>query len=244
MGDHTVHSKNINSQKIPLTVVILTNRHDKRFQAARRSAQRASEVLIKDTQGKPPITNFSAVRNAMLTKAKHEWVLFLDSDEVIDEKSWPHIELCVRNNALSGMWVRRKDVFYGKTLHFGEAGNTWILRLVRKSTTKFIRPVHERARVEGETQRSRITLFHFSHPTLSDFLSDIARYAQLEARYQADTRLPVFLLGLKTFLFPVGKFFMNYIVRFGFLDGWRGLAYALMMSLHSLWVRVFSYENR
>lgn len=225
-------------------MAIITDRRDERFRAALTSARRAGEVLVKDMTGKPPITDFSAVRNALLKTAKHEWVLFLDSDEVIDKKSWPHIELCIRNTALAGVWVRRHDVFYGKKLRFGEVGNTWIIRLVRAQKTKFVRPVHEVAQVKGETRRSRIMLLHFSHPTLSGFLSDVARYARLEARYQSDARLPVVLLALKTLLFPFGKLCMNYLVRLGFLDGWRGLAYALVMSLHSLWVRVFSYENR
>ena len=44
-------------------------------------------------------------------------------------------------------------------------------------------------------------------------------------------------------VYPIGKFINNFILELGFLDGWRGLIYAFIMSLHSLWVRVYWYEK-
>ena len=42
----------------------------------------------------------------------------------------------------------------------------------------------------------------------------------------------------------VAKFVSNYWLKAGFLDGWRGLIYAVVMSIHSLAVRVFIYEQQ
>jgi hypothetical protein len=41
---------------------------------------------------------------------------------------------------------------------------------------------------------------------------------------------------------PLGKFLYNYVGLLGFLDGWRGLCYALVMSMHSLGIRLRLYE--
>jgi hypothetical protein len=36
---------------------------------------------------------------------------------------------------------------------------------------------------------------------------------------------------------------LNYWLKLGFLDGFAGLSYALMMSFHSLLVRIYLYEK-
>lgn len=247
--------------KLPLSIVILTHRNDKRFEKALSSAQKAQEVLVIDYQSQNnwkdlqkkysfsvvkrtgPINNFSFERNFALQQAHHTWVFFLDSDEVIPPESWPSIKKCLTQHEVTGFWIKRKDVFYGKELKFGETGNQKFLRLIQKEKAEYLRPVHEKATVMGKTAPSEISLLHFSHQSISEFVQDITRYASMEAEYQNDNMLSDISLGVKTLLFPKAKFFSNYFLKLGFLDGWRGLVYATMMSLHSLMVRVFSYEN-
>jgi hypothetical protein len=103
--------------------------------------------------------------------------------------------------------------------------------------------VHELAQVEGQVSFSNITLLHYAHRNIAEFFSDVTGYAKLAAEYQNDSKLPSILLTVKTIVFPLGKFIQNYFLKLGFLDGWRGLTYATLMSLHSLSVRVMSYEN-
>jgi glycosyltransferase involved in cell wall biosynthesis len=248
--------------KLPLSVIILTHRNDQRFIKAISSAQMADEVLILDYQSQNNwptlakkyqfnlvkrtgvIENFASERNLALAKAKHDWVLFLDSDEEIVETSWPEIAQALNNPAIDGFFVNRVDIFYGQALKFGETGSSKFLRLIRKDKAKYLRPVHEKAVVAGNTEDSQIFLHHYSHTNINEFITDITHYATLEAEYQNDDLLSPLALGLKTIAYSKAKFFNNYILKLGFLDGWRGLVYASIMSLHSLMVRVFSYENR
>jgi hypothetical protein len=115
---------------------------------------------------------------------------------------------------------------------------------MRKRASQFVRPVHEIAQIEGKLHLSKITILHFAHQNINEFFQAIAGYAQIEAEHRQESRLPVWLLGLKTIIYPLAKFCQNYFFKLGLLDGWRGLVYASLMSLHSLSVRVFSYENR
>jgi glycosyltransferase involved in cell wall biosynthesis len=247
---------------VPITVIILTHRNDRRFLEALQSAQPAQEVLVVDFDSgnkwptlkkkahfshitrTGPIMNFAVVRNEALQKARHDWVFFLDSDEVITAKSWASLQRFIKEPTLQGVWVRRQDIFYGRILRFGETGHVWLLRLMRKNAAHFIRPVHEVAIADGQTARSGIVLLHSAHLTVSEFLQDISQYAHIAAEYQRDHELSPFLLGIKTIVYPAGKCIHNFFFRLGFLDGWRGFIYALMMSVHSVFVRVFSYENR
>ena len=250
------------ADNVPLSVIILTHRNDERFVRALSSAQPAAEVMIADFDShndwpklkkqfhfthfnrQLKISNFSAERNWALKRARHEWVFFLDSDEVIRGDGWAEIEKVISQSELDGVYVRRFDIFYDKMLHHGETGQMWLLRLMKKSASQFIRPVHEKAQVTGKTGHSKIVLLHHAHPTISDFLYDITKYAKIEADFQTDRKLSPLSLGIKTLLYPKLKFLDNFVLRGGFLDGWRGVIYAVMMSLHSLFVRVFSYETR
>jgi glycosyltransferase involved in cell wall biosynthesis len=246
---------------IPLSVIILTHRSDQRFLNALKSAQPAKEVLVLDYQSNNdwkklekkyhftlikrsgPIENFAKERNLGLKKAKHDWILFLDSDEEIVSESWEEIGESIEENSADGFFIKRTDIFYNKPLRFGETGGASFLRLIKKDKAKYLRPIHETASIDGTTEYSRIKINHYSHQNITEFLKDITHYSLLESEYQNDDLLSPTKLGMKTIIYPKAKFINNYIFKLGFLDGWRGLAYASMMSLHSLMVRVFSYEN-
>ncbi len=249
------------STKLPITVIILAHRDDERLASAVASAQFAAEVLVIDTSNelsfehlrkKFAVTiityhtpqdsyfDFAAVRNVGLEAAIYEWVFFLDSDEVITPDSIPVMTKIMTQGTVSGVFVRRQDVFFNKLIEWGEAGNFWVLRFGRKQLLKFIRPVHEIAEVSGTTMYAPINIRHYPHTSIAEFWTKISSYARAEAYFRLQT-------GDRTqtwemFVFPVGKFLLNYGIKLGFLDGWRGFIYALMMSLHSFFVRVYYYE--
>ena len=247
---------------LPITVIILTNRTDERLTAAIQSVSWAKSILLIDTVGLPELEqfspnpaiaikkypdpptnnsiNFSKIRNWSLQFVATPWVFFLDSDEVVTKESVPLITEMVQREGLDGIFVRRRDVFLGRLLQFGEVGNVRLMRLAKKKLIRFERPVHEIAQVSGNITQSQITLYHYSHPSIEEFISKIATYAYLEAHFRKQNQEPFSLFEAITF--PKGKFLQNYFLWLGLLDGWRGLIYALMMSLHSLWTRVWLYE--
>lgn len=247
--------------KLPLTVIILCHRNDDRLRRAVASAQFAQEVLLVDTSETVDFTqvcqeyecsivertspdarffDFATIRNEALSSAHHDWVFFLDSDEEIAQDSIPLIWHQIQTQQFDGVFVKRVDHFLGQTMEWGETGNFWVLRMGKRNLLRFLRPVHEVARISGNVTSAQIVLNHYPHPTIGDFFSKIAGYAKLEAHYRISHHQPLYLWEMV--IFPLGKFLANYIFRLGLLDGWRGLIYAIMMSLHSLFVRVYQFE--
>lgn len=220
-----------------ISIIILFKQKDDRFQQALNSSQFAKQII---TVKNKKIIDFSQIRNQALKKATQKWVFFLDSDEIIAPESVPEIKKIIQNNLLDGVMVKRQDVFYNQPIEHGEAGNIKLLRMGKKDKMIWKRPVHEIAEVDGVVDDSNIKLIHYAHPSLTQFLASIIDYAEIEARYRTQLNQEMTLPHLITF--PLGKFMSNYFVKRGFLDGWRGLSYALMMSLHSFSVRVFQYE--
>ena len=101
---------------------------------------------------KHPLDNdFAAQRNFGLSKAKNEWVLFIDSDEIVSpalakeirEIAAPRQLAGTRNDNTVGYFIKRRDIMWGRELRHGEQGRMKLLRLAKRDTGKWIRPVHE-----------------------------------------------------------------------------------------------------
>ena len=194
------------------------------------------------TLNKKNITDFAAERNELLKSAKYEWVFFLDSDEKITAKSWLEIKKIIEENKYDLVSVKREDYFHGQKISHGEAGQMRLIRMGKKDKIAWERPVHEKVTESKSLQvlKSQIILQHYAHKNIESFLEKIAKYARLEAEFRYQHKIKFSLFEL--LFFPVGKFIVNYFWRLGFLDGFRGIIYAGLMSLHSFLVRVYLYE--
>jgi len=245
-----------------LTIVILTNKQDKLLVNALTSSQVAQEVLVLDNYGydwqtlkkkyhftvsreTKPIINFAKTRNKALKLVKTKWIMFLDSDETLGTKELlknnvQAIKEATQQNNI-GVSIIRKDIFLNKELKHGEVGRVEIVRLFQTKKTKFHGNIHETITLNTKGYKSNITLLHYSHSDITQFLNSIAKYSKLASINEKTKRNR---LTIKMIIYPLGKFISNYFLKLGFLDGYRGLTYAIMMSLHSFFVRVYSFEER
>lgn len=250
-------------KKLPFSIIIITDQSDDRFIQALESAQFVDEILIFDDASgnnwkklsslysfkvkpiKDGIKDFSQIRNQAIEQAKHDWVFFLDSDEIITKKSQQFFaEIFNKKPFLNAAAVRRIDYFLGKKMNWGEVKNVWITRLLKKNKVKFERPVHEKANLPGLIYQSKIILNHYSHNSINEFIKDISNYAQMEADYRIrQQKISKLSVIWQMLTYPTSKFIVNYFLKLGFLDGMHGLIYALMMSIHSMSVRIFIYEK-
>lgn len=231
------------SNKIPLSVIVIFNSsaNKNQLKATLTSVERADEVIQFDA-GDSPIADFSQVRNKAASQAKHDYILFLDSDEILDAQSWQEISEIIEANQADLVSVFRTDIFLGKQLIGGEAANQRLIRFGRKSAMVFTRPVHEVVEVRENARLvvSKIGLWHHSHQSISDFLQKVSKYSKIEAELRREGDRTFLLWSM--FAYPLAKFALNYFIRHGYKDGWRGFVYAMMMSLHSFFVRVYGWE--
>ncbi len=248
--------------KAMISAVVLTKNSSKILESCLRSLTWCTEIIIVDDNSTDdtiaiakkykakiyvyPLDNdFSKQRNFGLEKATgdpsvssgQDWVLFVDSDEVVSPSLRDEIELRTKNyeSGIVGYFIKREDSMWGKKLEHGETGDIWLLRLAKKDSGKWQGRVHEVWRVTGKTGRLRNTLWHFPHPSVSEFLSSINLYSTLRAQELYDAHVRVSFLDI--ILYPKAKFFVNYILKKGFRDGIPGFLVAIMMSFHSFLVR-------
>ena len=257
-----------------LSVVILTKNEEKNIDRCLRSLDFVDEIVVVDdysTDGtlsqiskikkqneklKIKIfqrnlnSDFAAQRNFGMEETSGEWILFLDADEEISEELKEEIKEVIRYASLErddlvGLYIKRRDFFWGRELQFGEVlkvRRKGIFRLIKKGFGKWYGKVHEELKINPpvggkklKTLQLRNFINHFPHQTVKEFLQEINFYSSLRAD-------ELFKQGKKTnileiIFYPLFKFILNYVIYFGFLDGSSGFIYAFMMSFHSFLVR-------
>lgn len=178
--------------------------------------------------------DFAAQRNFGLTKAKGDWILFIDSDEIVSAGLAREIQKSVEIDC-AGFYIKRQDWLFGKKIRYGETSRVRLLRLAKKNAGSWTRSVHEVWDVKGVIGTLVAPLDHFPHPDVAQFISEINRYSTLNARfmYRENIHVPPWQIVA----YPAAKFFVDYIWYCGFMDGTPGAVIALMMSMHSFLTR-------
>ena len=135
----------------------------------------------------------------------------------------------------AGFLIPRVDFLWGKKLKYGETGNIKLLRLFDKRKGELKGKVHESWVTENAVGRLVNAIYHYPHPTISEFLREINFYTDLRAEelYSQGKKTNAFFI----ILYPTGKFILNYFIKLGILDGVEGLIHATLMSFHSFLVR-------
>jgi len=187
---------------------------------------------------------FGPQRNYALHLVATEWVLFVDADEVVPKELAEEISEAVNNQEFEGYEIPRKNYFLGKPFRFSDQINK-IIRLFRtRSGIWEDREVHERPIVKGKIGKLANPIDHFSNSNYSirNFLEKANNYTDLEAQERLKIRnrqkyhnwrsasIRMNLKYMSSYLpfKPVLRFLWIYILRLGFLDGYRGLLWAML----------------
>jgi glycosyltransferase involved in cell wall biosynthesis len=240
-----------------ITAIILTRNEEENIGRCLESVKWCDEIIVVDDKSSDKTieiakkygatvylhdlnNDFSAQRNFGLSKAKNEWVLFIDSDEIISDALAFEISNAIglkdqNLKNFNGYYVKRIDFMWGKQLKYGETGDIKLLRLAKKKCGLWVGMAHERWKVKGLTVSLANPIFHFPHKNLNEFLKEINFYTDIRARELKDLNTKVFFWAIIGY--PLGKFIVNYIFKRGFMDRMAGLIFAISMSFHSFLVR-------
>lgn len=248
-----------------ITAVILTKNEELNIKECLSCLNFCNEIIIVDDYSKDNTlkiisdqktktrvyqrklnNNFSEQRNFGLSKVRTEWVLFIDADERVNKNLSKEIIKTIydSSNTCEGFYIRRQDYIFDKKINHGEFGTIKILRLFKRKNGKWIREVHEYVNLNGQTGIINNILFHYPHPNLTGFISDINFYSTLHAgaNEKESKKSSVF----KIVFYPVFKFINNYFIKLGFLDGVEGLVLSFLMSFHSFlsWSKLWEKQKQ
>ncbi len=187
--------------------------------------------------------DFSRQRNFATTQAKGDWLLYLDSDEVLTKELAEEIQMVISaptagGSSASYFYLKRRDFFWDKELKYGEtktAREKGFVRLHKKNSGTWKGLVHEEFVSEHKAESLKGFINHFPHKTISEFLLSVNEYSSIRSKELRNNNVQ--FSSLKLIFYPLCKFIYTYFFKLGFLDGVGGFVYSFMMSLHSFLVR-------
>jgi len=164
---------------------------------------------------------FGKSKNEAAQLAKTDWVLSIDTDEVLSADLLESIKNLKPENGTVYKFKRRNFYRQMPIKHSGW-GNEYVLRLYNKNTTCFKEKlVHEA--IESNGLKIRILngdLNHFSYHSISDFSRKRELYSDLFAIENKGKRESSPLIA---FFHSTFAFIQTFILKKGFLDGYLGL---------------------
>ena len=209
----------------------------------------ADEIIVVDSystdgtfeylQNRPDVTviqhpfeNFTLQKSFALSRAKHDWILFLDADEVVPAGLQQEITRTVGSGTGHvAFWFYRQFMFGQKPLRYSGWQTDKNYRLFRKSKAKFTdrKIVHETLEVDGSSGILNEKLIHYCYKNYEDYRSKMLHYGRLKAQedFYKENRFNYVLMAIK----PLWKFVNHYLLRLGILDGKKGMVICYLNAL-------------
>lgn len=224
--------------KLPISVTILTKNSQKYLPEVLSALQKIfDEVLIYDTGScdqtleiarqfpntiiyERSFIGFGPTHNLASSLAKHDWILSIDSDEIVTPELANEIQALTlmrgsvysfpRHNEYRGKWIRWCGWYPDRQI-----------RLYNRLDTQFTEAqVHEAVEVRDLKEVSlEAPLRHYSYHQVSDFLHKMQSYSSLFALQNQGKKSSSLSKALRHGFYA---FFKSYILKRGFLGGREG----------------------
>lgn len=179
-----------------------------------------------------PWRGFGPQKQFALELARHDWVLCVDSDEIVTPKLQASILATLAQPHFKAYEFARCNRFMGRYLRHGEGYPDLSLRLFNRQHARWSDDeVHEKVITLGEVGRLEGDLLHHSEESIASYLTKQNRYTSLAAQALAEQGEEV--STAKLVLSPIFRFIKFYFLRSGFRDGLPGLIHILIGCFNS-----------
>ena len=225
----------------PVSATIITYNEEDRIAAAIASLSCCDEVLVIDSESTDRTREiaarcgarvvqrkwegYSRQKNFAAEQAANDWILSIDADERVSVElsneilAWKALETAA--NAFS---MPRRVFYFGKWIQHSGWYPDRKIRLYHRRRARWTGDfVHERLSVEGPISELSGDLLHFPYRSWADQMQRADRYIELAAREAKSSRAGG---SFKLLAGPPVAFLRAFVLRAGFLDGWRGAAIA------------------
>ena len=186
---------------------------------------------------------FGWTKNRAASFAKYDWVIIVDSDEVIDSTLLETLQRKVLNK--NTVYQLNFKAYY-KNIQVKYCGwnNQKIKRVYNRNITAYNNnDVHEDIITDSLTvELLEGNMEHYSYHSISEFLIKADRYSTLFAKNNVGKRASS---PIKAFLNGVYSFTRTYIFKRGFLDGYIGLiiAYSHMVTNFYKYMKLYELNK-
>ena len=188
-----------------------------------------------------------------------EWVLFIDADEVVtDQLRDEIIERTSEASDTVGFRLCFKFIFLDRWIKHVSVFPTWHDRIVRLNKVRFEGKVWEHFSVKDGIDMITEPYLHYGFNNgIGAWIDRHQRYADWKAEQTLNdgrTWIEIIRSGNKVsyevllsrmgLSSPIIRFIYHYIIKRGFLDGYPGFIYSLMMGYYQFMIFLYLLEKR
>jgi glycosyltransferase involved in cell wall biosynthesis len=183
-------------------------------------------------------------KNHALDLCSHEWILFLDADEVPDEDLKNSIQkITSSDHPEFSVYKTKFNNHLGiHLIKFGGWGNVYRERLFRKDCARYSDDkVHEYLITNKKSGILGGTLNHYTYKSIQHHITKINKYSDLmaEKMFERGKKIKRF----KIIVSPIYEFIKVFIFKLGFMDGFPGYYIAKTMSYYTFLKYIKLYEK-
>jgi len=240
-----------------ITAIIPTLNEEIHIADAIKSVSFADEIIVIDSFStdktleiaeklnvkiiKRKFDDFSSQKNFAISKASHDWIYILDADERVTPEVEKEILQAVKDpKDFVGFFVRRTFYFCNRRVKYSGFQRDKVIRLFLREHCKYTGLVHEKILTKGKIGFFKHKIDHFSYRNYDHYISKMNHYAAIRAKelYEKGDKVNIFHVMIK----PIARFFIHYVIRLGFLDGFTGFlvakiqAYGVLTRYIKLWL--------
>lgn len=237
-----------------ISVVIHTYNSEKYLEKCLESVKSVEEIIICDMYSTDRTVEIAEkygakviyhenlgfadpARNFALSHATKDWILVLDSDEIVPPELLDYLRHYMHNHETNYevVYIPRKNILLGKVLW------SWypnpIMRFFKNGVVTFDEKVHCTPTVHGvvgeffiDLKRTELALIHYNYDSIEAFISRMNKYTSLELEKFEERNIKFSAKLL--FTRPVGEFCKRYFLKKGYKDGWHGFMFATLMGIY------------
>lgn len=221
-----------------ISVIILTKNSARHLRSVLDALVRFGEVVIVDNGStdntlqiaqsfdnvkifEHDFIGFGPLKRYATSLTSNEWVLSIDSDEIVTDALVDEIERVQYDDRV--VYAIKRDNYYKKRLiKCCGWDNDYVLRLFNKNSVSFNeKKVHESLALEGVSiVKLKHTMHHYSSQSIEELMSKMQHYSTLFAQEHRGIRRSSSLKAVARALFAFVK---SYLFKRGFLYGYEGL---------------------
>lgn len=171
-----------------------------------------------------PFAGYSAQKQAAIDRARHDWVLLLDSDEALDKAAVPRLCEVLDGPACAGYELWRREWLFWRWQSPRSRLNHYVRLFDRRRARMNGLAVHETVEVSGPVRSLDVVIDHYGERNIAGRAHKANHYSSLQVE-DLERQRPRHV-RLRMVCSPWVAFVRYYLLRGHWREGWAGFVAA------------------
>ncbi len=200
--------------------------------------------LVRILTIEKPVPYVELIREELKQSATHEYVLFLDPDEILPESL---IQTLKDNLGKADYFsVPRKNIIFGKWIEHSRWWPDYQIRFFKKEKVVWPTHIHAQPEVQGTEMKlepkEELAIIHHNYESIDEFMQKLTRYTKAEAQERIQKGKDY--TASEAMQNALSEFIGRYFAAEGYKDGMHGFVLSVMQMFYYFLVYFYYWEEK